>query len=141
MLYEIPIFLAVSLIFECGAAILFGVAVGFNPLAVFVVALAINTVTVAAAIVLVDALMKWKKGVKPWIEKRLARGQRLIDRYAWIGVIAGVFVLSPIQIAIIGRLIGVKPSHLYPSLIAGTVMVALVFLGIALGVFKLILGW
>jgi hypothetical protein len=139
--YELIIYFATSIVFECGGAILYGVAVGFNPLLVFATALTINFATVIAAILLVDALMKWKKGVKPWIEKKLARGQRLIDKYAWIGVVAGVFVLSPIQTAIIGRLIGVKPRQLYPALIGGTVLVALVFMAIALGVFKLILGW
>jgi NADH:ubiquinone oxidoreductase subunit 3 (subunit A) len=139
--YELAIFLGTSLILECGIAILYGVAAGFDPLLVFASALTINLITIFATILLVDALMRWKKGVKTWIEKKLARGQRLIDKYAWIGVIAGVFVLSPIQIAIIGRLIGVKPSRLYPSLIGGTVLVALAFMGIALGVFKLALGW
>jgi hypothetical protein len=139
--FELIIFFVTSIIFECGGGILYGVAAGFNPLLVFLGALSINMVTVFAAILLVDALMKWKKGVRAWIERKLARGQRLIDKYAWLGVIAGVFVLSPIQTAIIGRLIGVKPSKLYPALICGTILVAVVFLGIALGIFKLILGW
>jgi uncharacterized membrane protein len=101
----------------------------------------INILTVFAAIFLVGRLLEWKKGIRSWIEKRTARGQRLINKYAWVGIIAGVFVLSPVQIAIIGRLLGIHPSKFYPPLIVGTVLGALVSMGIALGIIKLVLRW
>ena len=86
-------------------------------------------------------LLDWKKGIRSWIERRTARGQKLINKYASIGVVAGVFVLSPIQIAVVGRLLGLESRKFYPPLIGGTVLGAIVSMGIALGIFKVILGW
>ncbi len=120
---------------------LYGVAVGFDPRLVFASTLAINILTVLAAILFVDRLFEWKKGLRGWIERRTARGQRLINKYAWIGVIVGVFVLSPMQVAIVGRLLGIQPSKFYLPLIVGTILGAIVSMGIALGILKLILGW
>jgi len=120
---------------------MYGVAVGFDPRLVFACTLMINILTVFAAIFLVDKLLNWKKGVRNWIERRTARGQRLINKYAWVGIIAGVFVLSPIQIAIVGRILGIPSNKFYPPLMVGTVLGALVSMGIALGIFKVILHW
>ena len=139
--YEIPIYIIISIIFENAGGMLYGVAVGFNPTTVFVVTLAINIITVFVAILLINKLLSWKKGIRTWIEKRTARGQKLIDKYAWLGVIAGTFVLSPLQTAIVGSLLGLKPSKFYPPLIGGTILGCFVSMGVALGIFKVILGW
>jgi uncharacterized membrane protein len=120
---------------------LYGVAVGFDPRLVFVTTLTINFLTVFATILIVDRLLEWKKSFRSWLEKRTARGQRLINKYAWIGIIAGMFVLSPIQVTVIGRLIGIKSNKFYPPLIVGIILSAIVSIGIALGIFKLILNW
>ncbi len=140
-MYEIYIYIIIAIVFECGGGMLYGVAVGFDPLWVFVSTLLINILTVFAAALLVDKVLFWKKGIKEWIERRTARGQRLINKYCWIGIIAGVFVLSPMQVAVIGRLLGIKPNRFYPPLIGGTILGAIVSMGIALGIFKVILGW
>ena len=120
---------------------LYGVAVGFDPVFVFATTLTINIITVFAAILLIDKLLDWKKGLRIWFEKHTARGQRLINKYALVGIIAGVFVLSPIQVAIIGRLLGMQSNNFYPTLVGGTILSAIVSMAIALGIFKLILGW
>jgi uncharacterized membrane protein len=140
-MYEIYIYIVVSIVFESGGGMLYGVAVGFDPLFVFATTLTINIITVFAAIFVIDKLLEWRKGLRSWLEKRTARGQRLINKYALVGIIAGVFVLSPIQVAIVGRLLGIQPNKLYPPLIGGTALSAVVSLGIALGIFKLILRW
>ena len=41
---------------------LYGVAVGFDPLLVFVTTLTINILTVFASIFVIDRLLEWKKG-------------------------------------------------------------------------------
>lgn len=140
-MYEIYIYILISIVFESGGGMLYGVAVGFNPLFVFVTTLTINMLTVFASVYFIDRLLDWKKGLRSWLEKRTARGQRLINKYCSIGIIAGVFVLSPIQVAIIGRLLGIQSNKFYPPLIGGTALSAVVSLGIALGIFKLILRW
>jgi len=140
-MYEIYIYIFISIVFESGGGMLYGVAVGFNPLLVFVTTLSINILTVFATIFLINRLLEWKKGLRSWLEKRTARGQRLINKYALIGVVAGVFVLSPIQVAIIGRLIGIQSNKFYSTLVVGTVLSAVASMGIALGIFKLILRW
>jgi uncharacterized membrane protein len=140
-MYEIYINILISIVFESGGGMLYGVAVGFAPLFVFATTLIINILTVFASIFLIDKLLEWKKGLRSWLEKRTARGQRLINKYALIGIIAGVFVLSPIQVAIIGRLLGIQSNKFYPPLIGGTALSAVVSMGIALGIFKLILRW
>ena len=140
-MYEIYIYILISIVFESGGGMLYGVAVGFDPLLVFPTTLTINILTVFATIFLIDRLLEWKKGLRSWLEKRTARGQRLINKYAWIGIIVGMFVLSPIQVAIIGRLLGIQSRKFYPPLIGGTALSAVVSMGIALGIFKLILGW
>jgi uncharacterized membrane protein len=141
MNYEIYIYILIAIVFESGGGMLYGVAVGFNPVLVFVSTLIINFLTVFASILVIDRILGWKKGLRIWIEKRTARGERLINKYAWMGILAGVFVLSPIQVAIIGRLLKIQPSKFYPALIVGIVLSAVVSMGIALGIFKLILGW
>ena len=120
---------------------LYGVGVGFNPLMVFASTLAINILTVFVSMLVVDKLLEWKKGVRCWLEKRTSRGQKFLNKYAWIGVLAGVFVFSPMQVAIIGRLVGIHPNKFYLPLIVGTTLSAVVSMAIALGIFKLILGW
>jgi uncharacterized membrane protein len=140
-MYEIYIYILISIIFESGGGMLYGVAVGFDPRLVFVTTLTINILTVFATILIVDRLLEWRKGFRSWLEKRTARGQRLINKYAWIGIIAGMFVLSPIQVTVIGRLIGIQSNKFYPPLIVGIILSAIVSMGIALGIFKLILNW
>ena len=140
-MYEIYIYILISIVFESGGGMLYGVAVGFNPLFVFVTTAAINMVTVFATIYFIERLLTWKKGLKIWIEKRTARGQRLINKYCSIGIVAGVFVLSPIQVAIVVRLLGIPSKKFYPPLVGGTALSSVVSLGIALGIFKLILRW
>jgi uncharacterized membrane protein len=140
-MYEIYIYIIISIVFESGGGMLYGVAVGFDPLLVFVTTLTLNILTVFAAILVVDRILEWRKGIRSWIERRTARGQRLINKYAWAGIIIGVFVLSPMQVAVVGRLLKIQPSKFYPSLIGGTVLAAMVSMGIALGIFKVILGW
>jgi hypothetical protein len=140
-MFEIYIYIILAIVFESAGGMLYGVAVGFDPPLVFISSLAINLLTVFGAILLVDRLFAWKKGLKVWIEKKTARGQRLINRYAWLGIILGAFVLSPMQVAVVGRLLGVPQSKFYPPLIVGTVLGALVSMAIALGIFKVLLGW
>lgn len=140
-MYEVIIYIILSIVFESAGGMLYGVAVGFDPLLVFISTLIINMVTVFVAIFVIDRLLGWKKGVRAWLERRTARGQRFINKYCWIGIIAGVFVFSPIQVAVIGRLIGIQPAKFYRPLIIGTTLSALVSMGIALGIFKLVLGW
>jgi uncharacterized membrane protein len=140
-MYEIYIYIVISFVFESGGGMLYGVAVGFDPLMVFATTLTINIFTVFAAIFVIDKLLEWKKGVRTWLEKRTARGQRILNKYAVIGIVAGVFVLSPIQVAVIGRLLGIQSRKFYLPLVGGTVLSAVVSMGIALGIFKLILGW
>ena len=120
--------------------IIYGVGIGFDPLLVFPAAILINFLGIVVAVKVVDRLFEWKKGFKTWLERRLARGQKLIDKYGCVGIVMGVLVLSPIQLAIVGRLIGIKPSKLYPSLFVAICVVATAFLGVALGVFKVLLA-
>ena len=140
-MYQIYIYILIAIVFESGGGMLYGVAVGFDPLFVFTLTLTINILTVLGSIFLIDKLLEWKKGLRSWLEKRTARGQRLINKYCLIGIIAGVFVLSPIQVAVISRLIGVRSNKFYPTLIGGTALSAVVSMAIALGIFKLILHW
>jgi uncharacterized membrane protein len=140
-MYEIFIFIFLSIVFECLGGMLYGVAVGFDPRLVFVSAFMINISAVFASIFVVGRLLEWRKGVRSWIEKRTARGQRIINKYAWVGIVFGMFVLSPIQVAIIGRLLCIQPKKFYPPLVAGTIISAVVSMGIALGVIKLVLRW
>jgi uncharacterized membrane protein len=140
-MYEIFIYLVLAIVFESAGGMLYGVGVGFDPVLVFVCTLIINILTVLAASKLIDRLLEWKKGWRSWIERRTARGQRLINKYAWLGIIAGVFVLSPMQVAVVGRLLCIEPRKFYPPLIGGTILGAIVSMGIALGIFKVILGW
>jgi Putative small multi-drug export protein len=140
-MYELYIFIIVAIVFESGGGMLYGVAVGFNPLLVFVSTLTINFLTVFISIFVVDKLLGWKKGIRCWLDRRTARGQRFLNKYACVGIIAGVFVFSPMQVAVIGRLLGIHSSRFYLPLIVGTALSAVVSMGIALGIFKLILGW
>lgn len=138
-MYELFVFIVLSVTLECGMGIVYGVAMGYDPLLVFPTAIILNFLAIFAAVFVVDRLMEWKKGLRIWIEKRLSRGQKLIDKYGCVGILMGVVVLSPIQLAIVGRLIGIKSSKLYPTLLTAIVLVATAFLGIALGVFKVLL--
>ena len=140
-MYEIYIYILMAIVFESAGGMIYGVAVGFDPKLVFVSTLIINILMIFVAVKVIDRLLEWKKGLRGWIDRRTARGQRLIHKYAWIGIIAGIFVLSPIQTAIVAKLLGIKPNKFYPPLIVGTVLGAIVSMGIALGIFKVILGW
>lgn len=139
-MYELLIFIFLSIVLECGMGIMYGVGIGYDPLLVFPAAILINFLGIIIAVKVVEWLFEWKKGFKAWLERRLARGQKLIDKYGCVGIVMGVLVLSPIQLAIVGRLLGIKPRKLYPSLFAAVCVVATAFLGIALGVFKILLG-
>lgn len=140
-MYEVIIYIVLAIVFENEGGNLYGVAVGFDPTLVFICTLIINVLVVFAASLLIERLLNWKKGLKAWIERRTARGQRLINKYAWFGILAGTFVLSPMQTAIVGKLLLIEPKKFYPPLILGTVLGCMVSMGVALGIFKLILGW
>jgi hypothetical protein len=137
--YELLAFIFLSMIFECGLGIVYGVGIGYDPILVFPASIIINFLTIFVVISLIDRLLEWKKGLRNWIEKRLVRGQKLIDKYGCVGIIMGVLVLSPIQLAILGRLLGMKPSRLYPALLGAILLVATAYLGIAIGIFKFLL--
>ena len=139
-MHEIVIFVVLSVFLECGMGIVYGVGIGYNPLIVFLAAILINFVSIVIAVRIVDRLLEWKKGFRCWLERRLARGQKLIDKYGCVGIIMGVFFLSPMQLAIMGRLLGMKPRKLYPALFGAILIVATAFLGIALGIFKVLLA-
>jgi hypothetical protein len=139
--YKVIIYIIAAVVLENAGGNLYGVAVGFDPLLVFVSTLIINLAVVFAVSLLIDRFLNWRKGVKAWIERRTARGQRLINKYAWFGIIAGTFVLSPMQTAIVGRMLLIEPRKFYPPLILGTVLGCTVSMVIALGLFKLVLGW
>jgi len=138
--HELVIFVVLSVFLECGMGIVYGVGIGYNPLIVFPAAILINFLSIIVAVRVVDRLLEWKKGFRCWLERRLARGQKLIDKYGSVGIILGVFFLSPMQLAIMGRLFGMKPSKLYPALFGAIVLVATAFLGVALGIFKVLLA-
>ena len=140
-MYEVIIYIIAAVVLENAGGNLYGVAVGFDPLLVFLSTLIINLAVVFAVSILIDRFLNWRKGAKAWIERRTARGQRLINKYAWLGIIAGTFVLSPIQTAIVGRMLLIEPRKFYPPLILGTVIGCTVSMGVALGLFKLVLGW
>ena len=120
--------------------ILYGIGIGYDPILVFPAAIIINFLTILVAVFIIDKLMEWKKGIRYWLERRLTRARKYIDKYGWIGIIMGVFVLSPLQLAILGKLLGMKPSTLYPALLGAIFVVATAFLGIALGLFKVLLA-
>jgi hypothetical protein len=138
--HEIVIFVVLSVFLECGMGIVYGVGIGYNPLIVFPAAVLINFASIIIAVRIVDRLLEWKKGFRCWLERRLSRGQKLIDKYGCFGIIMGVFFLSPMQLAIMGRLLGIKPRKLYPALFGAILIVATAFLGIALGIFKVLLA-
>ena len=69
-MYEILLYILISIVFESLGGMLYGVAVGFNPYLVFVATLLINIATVFAAIFLIDKLLQWKKGLRSWIERK-----------------------------------------------------------------------
>jgi uncharacterized protein YacL len=138
--YELLVFIFLSIVFECGLGILYGVGIGYDPILVFPATIILNFLTILVAVCVIDRLLRWKKGLRNWIEKRLARGQKLIDKYGCVGILMGVLVLSPLQLAIIGRLLGMKPGKLYPALLGAILLVATAYLGVALGVFKVLLA-
>jgi len=139
--YELLVFVVLSVVLECGFGILYGVGVGYDPLLVLPAAVILNFVGVIIAVLVMDALFNWKKGVKAWIERRLGKGKKLVDKYGPVGIVMGVMVLSPIQLAVVGKLFCMKPSKLYPALFVAICIVALAYFAIALGVFKLLLKW
>jgi hypothetical protein len=138
-LYELIIFIILSLTLECGLGILYGVGVGYAPFLVFPAAILLNFLAILAVTIIIDGLFSWKKGVKIWLEKRLSRAQKFIDKYGTVGIIMGIFVFSPIQLSIVGKLLCMKPNKLYPALLGATVLVATAYLGIAIGIFKFLL--
>jgi uncharacterized membrane protein len=138
--YELIVFVILSLVFESGLGIVYGVGVGYEPFVVFTAAILLNLVTIVVGVLAVDKLFEWKKGLKGWVERRTTRGRKLIDRYGCVGIVMGILVLSPMQLAIVGRLIGIKSSRLYPSLLAATCLVAVAYMGFAIGIFKFLLA-
>jgi uncharacterized membrane protein len=138
--YELIVFIVLSLVFESGLGIVYGVGIGYEPYVVFLAAITLNLITIVVAIFTVDKLFEWKKGLKEWVEKRTGRARKLIDKYGCVGIVMGILILSPMQLAVVGRLIGVKSSRLYPSLLAATFLVALVYLGVSIGIFKFLLA-
>jgi Putative small multi-drug export protein. len=139
--YEVIIYLITAVFLENAGGNLYGVAVGFDPVLVFFGTLIINLVVVVAVSLLIDRFLNWRKGAKDWISHHTVRGQRLVSKYAWLGIIAGTFVLSPMQTAIVGRMLMIEPRKFYPPLIVGTVLGCIVSMGVALGIFKIVLGW
>jgi hypothetical protein len=139
-MYELLIFIFLSVILECGAGILYGVGIGYDPLLVFPATILINFLTIIAVVSVIDRLLEWKKGLRNWFERRFARGQKIICKYGYFGIIMGIVVLSPIQLAIVGRLLGMRHRQLYPALFGALLLVATAFLGLALGVFKVLLS-
>ena len=139
-MYELFIFIFLSIVLECGMGIVYGVGVGYEPILVFPVAIILNFLSIIAAVWVIDRLMEWKKGFKAWLQRRLARGEKLIDKYGCIGIVLGIFVLSPVQLAIMGRLLGIKPVKLYPALFGAILIVSTAFLGVSLGIFKVLLA-
>lgn len=140
-MYELLIFIVLSVFLESGIGILYGVGVGYDPIMVLPAAIILNFVGALIAVLVLDALFNWKKGIKTWIERRLGRGQKLIDKYGSVGIVMGVIVLSPIQLAVVGKMLCMKPSKLYPALFVAICLVSIAYLAIALGVFKLLLKW
>ena len=138
-MYELVFFVLLCLFLECGIGIVYGVGVGYDPLIIYPLAILLNYISVITVLVFIERLLKWKPRLKNWLEGKLARGRRIIDKYGYLGMILGVFALSPIQLAIIGRLLGLKSIKLYLSLLGATAIVATAYLGIALGIFKIIL--
>ncbi len=139
-MYEIAFFILLSIFLECGMGIIYGVGVGYNPVVVFPAAILLNFISIIIVVLVMDKLLNWRVGIRNWVERRLRRGQKIIDKYGSFGILMGVLVLSPIQLAVVGRLLGLKPSRLYPALLGGTFIVATAFLGFALGIFKLLLA-
>ncbi len=137
-MYEILIFIFISIVFECGGGILYGIAIGLNPVLTLVSVLTINILMIIAAVRLVNWALNWRKGIRDWIQRRVARGKKLIDKYGWVGILIGAYTLSPVQMAIISRLLGMKSRTLYLGTFGSTIVVSLTFLGIALGMFSLI---
>lgn len=139
-MYELIVFIVLSLVFESGLGIVYGVGIGYEPVVVFLAAILLNLVTIVVAVSAVDRLFEWKKGFKSWVERRTCRAQKLIDKYGCVGIVMGILILSPMQLAVVGRLIGIKSSRLYPLLLAATCLVAVAYLGVAIGVFKFLLA-
>ena len=63
-MYEIFIYLVLAIVFESAGGMLYGVAVGFDPVLVFVSTLIINILTVLAVSKVIDRLLEWKKGLE-----------------------------------------------------------------------------
>jgi hypothetical protein len=139
--YELLIFIILSVILECGAGILYGIGIGYDPAMVFSGAIILNFVGILLAVFVIDLLFAWKSGIKAWIERRVGRGQKLINKYGSVGIVMGVMVLSPIQLAVVGKMFCMESKKLYPALFIAICIVALAYLGIALGVFKFLLRW
>ncbi len=139
-MYELPIFIILSVTLECGMGIIFGIAVGYDPLFVFTAAILLNFLSVLIVGAVIDRLLEWKKGFRDWLERRLHRGRKLIDKYGCVGIVMGIAVLSPIQLAIVGKLLGIKPSKLYPSLMGAILVAAFFFLCVAQGVIKFLIA-
>ncbi len=139
-MYELLIFIALSVGLECGMGIIYGVGVGYDPWLVFPAAILINFATVIVALCLIERILNWKKGLRDWLERRTARGKKAIDKYGSVGIVVGILFLSPVQLAILGRLIGMKSTKLVPALLCAICLVATAFLCVSLGVFKVLLA-
>jgi membrane protein YdbS with pleckstrin-like domain len=73
-MYELYLYIVISVVFESGGGMLYGVAVGFDPLFVFATTLTINLLTVFASIFVIDKLLAWRKGLRAWLEKKNSEG-------------------------------------------------------------------
>jgi len=132
------IFIIISTAIGCGYGILYGVGIGYVPIFVYLSSIALNFLANVTIVFLTDRLLKWKS-LGERIKKRLARVQKLIDKYGSFGLVIGVSVLSTNELSIIGKLLCIKPSRLYASLLVANILNAALFLGIALGIFKVLL--
>lgn len=138
-MYELLAFILLSVTLECGAGIIYGVGMGYNPLVVLPAAILLNFAAAFIAVLVIGKFLNWRPGIKNWVERRLARGQKVVDKYGYLGIMMGVVVLSPVQLAIVGKLLGMERSKLYPSVLGATTIVGAAFLGVALGIFKILL--
>ena len=70
-MYEIYIYIVISFVFESGGGMLYGVAVGFDPLLVFAATLTINIFTVFASIFVIDKLARKKNSERSKILEQI----------------------------------------------------------------------
>ena len=139
-MFELVFFILLCLFLECGIGTVYGIGVGYDPIIVYPAAIILNYISIIIVISVIDRLLKWRPTLKRWLEGKLARGRKIIDKYGYLGILLGVVVLSPIQLAVVGRLLGLKSTRLYLSLIGAVTLVATIYLAVSLGIFKILLN-